>query len=151
MSSDGRFYLAVYDALEQPPTDGDPISTGYGLITNSTARSPTVLEPRDGSSPVCSSITGCNRIGVAFSLDGVTWKHSALVAVQTAKRHPCGQIRTPLGLAPEPELCSGCYSVLWTGISDQKGPNGPFRPVCRAVIRNTNEAHAAAYAGTGAS
>lgn len=38
------------------------------------------------------------------------------------------------GLAPEPETCKGCYSVLWTGVAS-KG----FRPICHAVIRNVNE------------
>ena len=121
---DGKNYLAVYDALEQPPTDGDADGLGHG---------------KPGGNPICSSITGCNRIGVAHSADGVTWKDSALVAVQTAGKHPCGQIRTPLGLAPEPERCRGCYSVLWTGITDEKGPSGAFRPICQAVIRNVNE------------
>jgi hypothetical protein len=104
-SMDGKYYLAVYDALRQPPTDA-----GGGA----------------SHSGVCGSETGCNRIGIGFSADGVTWQHSSLVPVQTAKNHPCGQIRTPLGLAPEPERCKGCYSVLWTGIAPG------FRPVCRA-------------------
>ena len=68
-----------------------------------------------------------------------TWKYSAMVPVQTATTHPCGQIRTPLGMAPEPERCKGCYSVLWTGISDEPGPSGNFRPICQAIIRNVNE------------
>eukprot|EP01044_Picomonas_judraskeda_P007765 COSAG03_NODE_852_length_5626_cov_3.831011_4_plen_72_part_00 len=63
-----------------------------------------------------------------------TWDYSALLAVQVNGHHPCGAIRTPLGLAPEPERCRGCYSVLWTG--DTKGG---FRPICHAIIRNVNE------------
>ena len=95
--SDGKFYLAVYDALRQPPgADG-------------------------------------NSIGLSFSTDGVTWQFSALLPVQTKTHRPCGSIRTPLGLAPEPERCRGCYSVLWTG------GVGVFRPVCHAIIRNINE------------
>lgn len=43
------------------------------------------------------SRTKCDRIGVAWSADGVTWQDSALLAVQTGGNHPCGQIRTPLG------------------------------------------------------
>ena len=72
-------------------------------------------------------------IGLAWSADGVTWEHSSLLAVQTDGNHPCGSIRTPLGLAPEPERCRGCYSVLFTG-----GAKG-FRPTCHAIIRNVNE------------
>ena len=108
-STDGKFYLAVYDALEQPP----------------------MLE--GGSAPVCGG-NKCNRIGIGFSVDGVTWQYSSMVAVQTAENNPCGQIRTPLGMVPEPERCHGCYSVLWTGIA---GHN--FRPICQAIIRNLNE------------
>lgn len=93
LSNDGKFYLAVYDALSASGDD----------------------------------------IGTAFSADGVTWQHSALLTVQTGGNHPCGHIRTPLGLVPEPDRCSGCYSVLWTGAQ------GNFRPVCHAIIRNINE------------
>ena len=93
MSTDGKFYLAVYDALG-----------GNG-----------------------------DQIGLGFSADGVTWQYSALLAVQTEGSRPCGSIRTPLGLVPEPDRCKGCYSVLWTG------GVGSFRPVCHAIIRNANE------------
>ena len=60
--------------------------------------------------------------------------------MQTGGHHPCGQIRTPLGLVEEPETCAGCYSVLWTGYSTSKGTdaNG-FTPVCHAVIKQVNE------------
>ena len=101
MSTDGKYYLAVYDALRAPSGD---------------------------------------EIGLSFSTDGVTWKYSALLRVQPDQgSHPCGHIRTPLGLAPEPERCEGCYSVLWTGITNEKGPSGSFRPVCHAIIRDVNE------------
>ena len=62
-----------------------------------------------------------------------------MLPVQAAGCRPCGNIRTPLGLAPEPERCKGCYSVLWTGTSGQKGPSGNFHPVCHAIIRNVHE------------
>lgn len=117
----------VYDALEQPPDD-HPM-----LVADSAAGS------KPGGNPICSSKTSCNRVGIAFSTDGVTWKYSAMVPVQTASSHPCGQIRTPLGMAPEPERCRGCYSILWTGISDEPGPSGNFRPICQAIVRNVNE------------
>jgi hypothetical protein len=102
MSTDKKFYLAVYDALEQPPADGDlnPSSLATGTTSSSAGGGP-------GGNPICSSKTSCNRIGIAFSADGVTWKYSAMVPVQTASTHPCGQIRTPLGMAPEPERCKG--------------------------------------------
>jgi len=111
-SSDGKLYYAVYDALKQPPG-------------NST----------ESQDLICRNATACDRIGMAWSVDGLAWTSSDLLKVQT-KGHACGQIRTPLGLAPEPELCRGCYSVLWTGI--QNGSDG-FRPVCHAIIRNLNE------------
>jgi hypothetical protein len=129
MSTDQKYYLAVYDALEQPPAGGAPPAAGGGSGGGG----------QPGGNPVCSSRTSCNRIGIAFSVDGVSWRYSAMVPVQTASTHPCGQIRTPLGMAPEPERCHGCYSVLWTGISDERGPSGNFRPVCQAIIRNVNE------------
>ena len=88
---DGKYYLAVYDALHKL------------------------------------------QIGTSFSADGVTWQHSAILTID---HQPCGIIRTPLGLAPEPERCAGCYSVLWTG---QGQDPDTFRPVCHAIIRNTAE------------
>jgi hypothetical protein len=77
---------------------------------------------------------GDDQIGLSFSADGVTWQYSSLLAVQTADNSPCGRIRTPLGLVPEPNRCKGCYSVLWTGQAANS-----FRPVCHAIIRNINE------------
>ena len=140
MSTDKKFFLAVYDALEQPPIDEPPTVTVPTPVDDMPPPPPLATGAgKPGGNPICSSKTGCNRIGVAFSADGVTWKYSAMVPVQTASTHPCGQIRTPLGMAPEPERCKGCYSVMWTGISDQAGPSGNFRPVCHATIRNVNE------------
>ena len=92
-TTDGKYYLAVYDALRG----------------------------------------GEDVIGLSFSSDGVTWRYSQILTVQPGDTHPCGAIRTPLGLVPETDLCKGCYSVLWTGIT------GDFRPVCHAIIRNVNE------------
>lgn len=126
MSTDKKYFLAVYDALEQPPNDHSTSVAGTGT-------------GKPGGNPICSSKSSCNRVGIAFSTDGVTWKYSAMVPVQTASTHPCGQIRTPLGMAPEPERCKGCYSILWTGISDEPGPSGNFRPICQAIVRNVNE------------
>jgi hypothetical protein len=79
--------------------------------------------------------------GVAWSPDGVTWTANAttLLRVQTVG-HPCGQIRTPLGLVAEPERCVGCYSVLWTGYSHLKGTDhSGYTPVCHALVKQTNE------------
>jgi hypothetical protein len=91
---------------------------------------------------LCKSKTECDAIGLAWSPDGVTWSTNAtaLLRVQTGGHHPCGQIRTPLGLVSEPELCAGCYSVLWTGYSTLKGTdNNGFTPVCHAIVRQKNE------------
>ena len=127
-SSDGKWYYAVYDALEQVPNDG--------------SKKGSCADPQKRA--LCKSKTQCDAIGVAWSLDGLTWTANAttVLRVQT-NQHPCGQIRTPLGLVPEPELCFGCYSVLWTGYSDLKGTdrNG-YTPVCHAVIKQKNEAGA---------
>ena len=124
-STDGKWYIAVYDALRQP-------STARALAALQAPASEVV--GGGGDPPICSEKNGCDRIGIAWSSDGLYWDDSTLLAVQTDGNHPCGQIRTPLGLAAEPERCRGCYSVLWNGIAD-----GGFRPVCHAIIRNVNE------------
>ena len=128
-SHDNRFYFAVYDALEQPPTGG--------------ADTPTEDAPSSLSAPLCTDKTRCDAIGIAWSHDGTTWtaEASTTLRVQLGGNHPCGQIRTALGIVPEPEQCRGCYSVLWTGfsnVSNTMKPSG-WEPVCQAVIRNTNE------------
>ncbi len=66
-------------------------------------------------------------------MGGVTWQYLQILMVQVGGNHPCGEIRTALGLVPEPNRCKGCYSVLWTG------HEGDFSPVCHAIIRNVNE------------
>lgn len=98
MTTDGKYFVAVYDSLESP-----------------------------------GGAFGGDYIGLGFSEDGVSWRHSSILAVQNSTRRPCGAIRTPLGLVPVPEQCDGCYAVLWTGVV------GNFRPVCQAIIRNVNE------------
>ena len=123
-STDGHWYYSVYDALEQPP---------HGSVQ---------IDPL--SHPLCTSKTRCDSIGIAWSMDGVTWAANAseTLRVQLGDNHPCGQIRTALGLVGEPDLCRGCYSVLWTGFSNQSNSmtHGPgFEPVCQAIIRNVNE------------
>jgi hypothetical protein len=128
-STDKQWYYAVYDALEQVPMASDRAS-GLGQCTDVTKRA------------LCKSKTQCDQIMIAWSPDGITWtaNATALLRVQTDGHHPCGQIRTPLGLVAEPEICAGCYSVLWTGYSALKGTdNAGFTPVCHAVIRQTNE------------
>ena len=128
-SSDGQFFYAVYDALEQVPA-----------AVNDNNAGPSCTEASKRA--LCTSKTECDKIGVAWSPDGVTWSASATTTlrVQTDGHHPCGQIRTPLGLVAEPELCTGCYSVLWTGYSTLKGTDrAGYTPVCHAVIRQKNE------------
>jgi hypothetical protein len=124
-STDGKWWYAVYDALEQVPNDG----FNKGSCTDYRKRA------------LCKSKTQCDAIGLAWSPDGVTWTANAttLLRVQIVG-HPCGQIRTPLGLVPEPEWCVGCYSVLWTGFSNLKGTDSSgFTPVCHAIVKQTNE------------
>lgn len=128
-STDKQWYYAVYDALEQTPLANDR-QTGPGLCADPSKRT------------LCKSKTQCDQIALAWSSDGVTWTADAtiLLRVQTDGHHACGQIRTPLGLVAEPELCAGCYSVMWTGFSSLKGSdsNG-FTPVCHAVIKQIKE------------
>jgi len=57
MSTDGKYYLAVYDALEQPKTRA--ARSADGLVSG-----------------------GCDAIGTAFSRDGVSWQYSAMLTVQ---------------------------------------------------------------------
>lgn len=124
-STDGKWWYAVYDALEQMPNDGSK----KGSCSDYRSRA------------LCKSKTQCDAIGVAWSPDGVTWTANAttLLRVQTVG-HPCGQIRTPLGLVAEPERCVGCYSVLWTGFSNLKGTDSSgYTPVCHAVVKQANE------------
>eukprot|EP00937_MAST-01D_sp_MAST-1D-sp2_P005586 g5586.t1 len=125
-STDGKWFLAVYDPLRQPPT--------ARVNASMRAAPPRGAGGDAGDPPPCSDKHACDRIGIAWSSDGLYWDDSTLLAVQVGGNHPCGQIRTPLGLAAEPERCRGCYSVLWNGISDSG-----FRPVCHAIIRNVNE------------
>ena len=125
-STDERWYYSVYDALEQTPQGPTTTQVGTGL---------------------CTSKTTCDSIGIAWSVDGFTWAANASTTLRVQglnsfDNHPCGQIRTALGLVPEPKLCSGCYSVLWTGFSNKSSPcsgAGGFEPVCQAIIRNVNE------------
>lgn len=122
-AANGQGYYAVFDALYQPAAD--PINDHSKGTTGAVDSS---------ISDICQDKDKCDRIGVAWSEDGVTWSNTALVPVQTDGNHPCGQLRTPLGLVAEPELCKGCYSVLFTGILSPD-----FRPLCHAIIRNVNE------------
>ena len=133
-SADGKWYHAVYDALRQPPTPPMGGTGGVGEPFISVKTSGVGGSSGEGNPPICNQKSGCDRIGIAWSSDGLYWNDSTLLAVQTDGNHPCGQIRTPLGLAAEPERCRGCYSVLWNGVTDSG-----FRAVCHAIIRNVNE------------
>jgi hypothetical protein len=122
-----KWFFAVYDALEQTPATSD-----------------TVARPAQSAGGLCTDKTRCDAIGIAWSADGTTWTEDAstTLRVQLGDNHPCGQIRTALGLVPEPQLCRGCYSVMWTGFSNQSSSmaHSPgYEPVCQAVIQNTNE------------
>jgi hypothetical protein len=95
-SSDDKEFLMVFDALSM----------------NSTCRDDPQCEWIGGQ---CWSGTACNAIGIAWSSDGLRWEYAQHLVLQTDPRRQCGLIRTPLGLVPEPHVCSGCYSVLYTG------------------------------------
>lgn len=160
LSSDGKEFLMVYDALSMNSTKcrDDPQCDWVG--------------------GQCWSGTACNAIGLGWSADGSNWEHSQHLVVQENPTRQCGLIRTPLGLVPEPKLCAGCYSVIYTGwgSSSSKNSGGPatadrlpvgtssrlgghalprghcpagdarcavyqgFKPVCAALIRNMREA-----------
>ena len=86
-------------------------------------------------------VVGAGLMGHGIALQSALSGHRTILVDTTDDNleRAAAHIRTPLGLAPEPERCRGCYSVLWTGITDEKGPSGAFRPICQAVIRNVNE------------
>merc|ERR1712196_493983 len=129
-SVDKKWYYAVYDALEQVPEPSEGTLRSSPPCTEASKRA------------LCTSKTQCDKIALAWSSDGVTWRanETTLLRVQNGGSHPCGQIRTPLGLVSEPSQCTGCYSVLWTGFSNLTGTddNG-FTPVCHAIIKQINE------------
>ena len=132
-SYDKKWYYSVYDALTQTPqAAATPATIGWRSSGGGSA----------GGAGLCTDKTKCDSIGIAWSADGMTWAEnsSTTLRVQINGNHPCGQIRTALGLVAEPTLCSGCYSVLWTGFSTLKGTDHTgFEPVCHAVIRQKNE------------
>jgi hypothetical protein len=132
-SSDKSYYYSVYDALEQTPQ-----------AVPRPANQDQQRSAAGSRQPLCTDKTTCNSIGIAWSVDGVSWPASAstTLEVQLNGNHPCGQIRTALGLVAEPAICRGCYSVLWTGFSNKSSPmrgSPGFEPVCQAIIRNMNE------------
>ena len=92
----GKEFLMVFDALSMNTTcRGDPHCAWVG--------------------GQCWSGTSCNAIGLGWSADGTNWEDAEHLVVQTDPAQQCGLIRTPLGLVPEPKLCAGCYSVIYTG------------------------------------
>ena len=116
-SADERWFYSVYDALEQAPQ-------------GPTTAAPTDQDERAGAGDgagLCTDKTKCDSIGIAWSADGFSWPANASTTLRVQglhgdDNHPCGQIRTALGLVAEPMLCSGCYSVLWTGFSNKSSP-----------------------------
>jgi hypothetical protein len=132
-STDERWYYSVYDALLQAPQAGQ-----------TAAATDQAQQIRSGAG-LCTDKTKCDSIGIAWSADGVSWLANASTTLRVqglhgSGNHPCGQIRTALGLVAEPKLCTGCYAVLWTGFSDKPSPDHQgFEPVCQAIIRNVNE------------
>eukprot|EP00038_Savillea_parva_P022509 m.37790 g.37790 ORF g.37790 m.37790 type:complete len:234 (+) comp5581_c0_seq1:1-702(+) len=139
-STNKQWYYAVYDALEQVPQSDD--GTNSKIFSNVSTQEASTMCTDPSKRALCKSKTQCDKIGIAWSPDGVTWTANAttLLRVQTNGTHPCGQIRTPLGMVPEPEMCPNCYSVMWTGYSTLKGTDeAGFTPVCHAYIRQTNE------------
>ena len=143
-SSDNNWYYAVYDALTQTPQAAlTQVVAAAASQSGAAARTDRRQEEEEEEDGLCTDKTKCDSIGIAWSADGTTWAANAstTLRVQINGNHPCGQIRTALGLVAEPELCRGCYSVLWTGFSNKSAPmQGPgFEPVCQAIIRNANE------------
>ena len=95
-STDGKEFLMVFDALSM----------------NATCRNDPACGWVGGQ---CWSGTSCNAIGLGWSEDGSNWENVEHVVVQVDPANQCGLIRTPLGIVPEPHLCAGCYSVIYTG------------------------------------
>ena len=138
----------------KPRRDQAGRGTGPGTDTGTGTGTANGLAQIHRPGPCARAKKECDQIGVAWSFDGVTWTAdaTALIPVQTDGNHPRGQIRTALGLVAEPELCSGCYSVLWTEYSTMQGTDGVgFTPVCHAVIRQSNEANTSSLGPAGGS
>lgn len=77
-----------------------------------------------------------HEVGISYSADGLQWSSAQYVSVwDGAGVAPCGDIRTPLGLVPEPQMGRGVYSLLFTG--DSKEPI--YETVCRALLQNAGE------------
>lgn len=81
-----------------------------------------------------------HQIGISHSADGLHWSGPQYLTVwDGAGVAPCGAIRTPLGLVPEPSLGRGVYSLLFTGSSAGSSKSPAYEGVCRALLQNAAE------------
>lgn len=76
-------------------------------------------------------------VGISQSFDGVHWSPAQYVGLNASASDCGGPVRTPQGLAPEPEKCAGCDSMLYTGVG-----KGGYRNECWVLLRNLAEAEA---------
>eukprot|EP00039_Didymoeca_costata_P017169 m.316260 g.316260 ORF g.316260 m.316260 type:complete len:369 (+) comp16501_c0_seq17:43-1149(+) len=73
-------------------------------------------------------------VGITYAADGVHFSAAQYVSLN-ASYSGCGSpVRTAQGLVPEPEMCAGCYSMLYTGHG-----NG-YANECWVLLRNKAEA-----------
>jgi hypothetical protein len=74
-------------------------------------------------------------VGITQSADGVHWSPAQYVHLN-ATASGCGSpVRTPQGLVAEPSRCTGCYSMLYTGVDKKTG----YKNVCWVLLRNIAE------------
>jgi len=77
-------------------------------------------------------------VGITYSSDGLHWSKASYVDLN-ASSSGCGGVRTPQGLVPEPKMCAGCYSMLYTG------SDNVYENECWVLLRNKAEAEAATF------
>ena len=123
-----------------------------GPWTRARARNPVALEPEGRQATENPIVTqtqdsswlvavwdalrspAAQQIGLSYSADGLSWSGPQYVTVwEGGGAGPCDDIRTPLGLVPEPALGRGVYSVLFTGSA------AGYENICRALLQNTAE------------
>jgi hypothetical protein len=102
--------------LASAPTIGGPWVRRHAdslPIEQRFIENPIVERLRDGSyAAVYDTTADPDAIGFTWSKDGVEWSPGQTVVIQPATGKWSPEVRTPLGLVPEPD---GTYTVFYTG------------------------------------